>query len=451
VKSLLERRFQSRFYVPLVLAIWIFMPEIRRIVDWRSSFHALTLLSIVPLLSLLPGIFLLPAAWAKLSFGFRRVAAVWLIAFGYALAVAILNHSLLSALYSAAQFGMPILFGVLLIGSNARDASTLYQRLANSLLVMMTISALYGIFQYVAPPAWDVYWAQQADVEASQGETVAFGFRIFGTLNSTGPFSSTLLLTLLLNLPRLDVRRWYVSAAFVPLLIALALTSVRSCWIGLAVGLVVYGIFAAGRLRAASAFTLLIIAFVGISAVISYTVPSAEVAFTTLNARINSLSELQYDHSADVRKQETAEALSDSLEQPLGLGLGTVGTSAKLSTTGSTISLDNGFLARLVEMGFAGFALYAIAIIMAIAVAFKAHGVSKRAGNLFDADACAAVIAVQFVLLSLEAASDAHLGFSGMIFWAIVALSSGLLSDKVGYVRAAFSYPPLTRTSAVSP
>jgi len=405
------------------------MPEIRRIIDWRSSFHALSVLSVVPLASLLPSLLLLPQDWSKVGSVYARITAGWLLAFGYALIISLANHGLLSPIYATILFCLPIAFGLTISSVKDPDITRMYCRLSDSLLLLMTVSAVYGLYQYVSPPPWDVYWAQQADVEGSQGATVAFGFRIFGTLNSTGPFAAALIMTMLFNLPRLSLRRWYAIAAYVPMSLALALTSVRSCWIGLAIGVVLYVAFAANRKVILSSIVAIAVVIAISTALISATVKDAAIALNTINARITSFSSLDYDNSTDVRKAETAEAYSQSLEQPLGLGLGTVGTATKLSS-GSTISLDNGYLARLVEMGFFGFAVYLICLTMGVVYAFKAYRLARHTQQFQVVDILAVTLCAQIVLLSLEAASDSHLGFSGMFFWAALAITSRFLDQQ---------------------
>jgi O-antigen ligase len=342
--------------------------------------------------------------------------------------IALANHELFSAFYGATLFCLPIAFGVIVAASRGRGVMEQFVRFSDWLLILMTISALYGIYQYVAPPPWDTYWAQQADIEGSQGETVAFGFRIFGTLNSTGPFATALILAVVVNLSRLSLRRWYACVALIPIFIALALTAVRICWIALPIGIVCYLVLASSRKTALTSLAVLVLSVTAVTYAISILVPDASNSLSTLSSRANSLSELGYDHSTDVRKAETAEAYSESLEQPLGLGLGSVGTATKLST-GSTISLDNGFLARLVEMGFFGFALYIGGLLVALAYGFRGYTMSRQRKDGPATDLFAVNLSLQLVLLVLEAASDAHLGFSGMMFWAMVAVSSIYLME----------------------
>ena len=407
-----------------VLALWVFLPEVRRYVDWRSTFHALSLLSVVPLLALVPGLALLVRDWRSEGPGFRRSAMLWGIAFGYAFVVSVMLRSYIPALFSVMQFCLPVAFGAIVNARRSWLVTNAFNCVADSLLVIMALSAIYGIYQFVAPPPWDSYWAQQANIENSQGATVAFGFRIFGTLNSTGPFAFMLSIALILNLPRVSLRRWYVCLAFVPIVIALALTSTRAAWIGLLIGSSCYLLLAIHRTRIVQAIALIAFALLGSVWLISSNVREASSTISSLSDRFSTLSALDEDKSASERKSETAEALSESFDQPLGLGLGVLGTAAKLGTEGNTVVLDNGYLARLVELGFPGFLFFGISVATALIFSLKAHGIARRTKDAAAIDIIASLIGIQITFLFFQIATDTYVSVTGMCFWASVALAS---------------------------
>jgi hypothetical protein len=141
-----------------------------------------------------------------------------------------------------------------------------------------------------------------------------------------------------------------------------------------------------------------------------------------LVSRLNTLSDVDSDASADDRRRETSEAMHESLAEPLGQGLGTVGTSTKLGG-GGQITLDNGYLSRFVEMGVAGFAAYLIALAAGIWFALRALSLALAQKNAGLAQIAATAIAVQIAMLGLDLSVDAHAALPGLVFWVLLGLT----------------------------
>src|ERR1039458_393789 len=102
-------------YFLISMSLWCFMPEIRRLIDWRSgAFASIQILSLVPLLSVLPLLFfcLKKDRLARLSPTLRFFAIAWLIAFTYAMVVGVLGGAVAAAVYSYASFVIPVIGGV---------------------------------------------------------------------------------------------------------------------------------------------------------------------------------------------------------------------------------------------------------------------------------------------------------------------------------------------------
>ncbi len=453
---LLRRFFTWRWYVPLVLATWVLAPEVRRLYDWRTTFHQLSPISLLPLATLLPGLFLLPSQWSRMGVAGRRVARLWAFAFGYAYLIAFLTSSPISATYALALFIGPLLFYALLAaGSTGERITETYERISKVLLWLAVISGSYGIWQYVSPPPWDAYWAQQANIEGSQGITESFGFRIFGTLNSTGPFAGFLIFVILINLPRLRLSRWRTLVGLVPPIIALALTTVRAGWVAVALGVVLYLLLSPQRRVAFVSLGAIACLFTLVGAGLLATVSFTGAAKTTnsLTARLSTFTDLGNDRSVQVRTQVSADTVASGIHEPLGQGLGVVGTSTKLSG-GDATSLDNGYLARFLEMGVAGMIVYLIALVLGLTASFASYRAYLRGGDVEAASIAAVAVIIQLVLLVLEVASDSHNGFAGMFFWLSVFLASAYhapsgmrVAPSDSRVGSALPLPPGVRTS----
>jgi O-antigen ligase len=135
----------------------------------------------------------------------------------------------------------------------------------------------------------------------------------------------------------------------------------------------------------------------------------------SLVQRIATFGNLQSDDSYADRQLQTRTAFSTALREPIGYGLGTVGTATKLGGRGNSTVLDNGYLARFVEMGFVGSIFYLVAIVAGLAMSLSAWSASRRdpeAGSLL-----AACFAVQLATAALDISSDFHSALSGMLFW----------------------------------
>jgi len=404
-----------RWYFAFALAAFVFSPEIRRVVDWQTSFHKLSLFSVVPLATMLPGAFLLFFAWKRLGSLYRLVSKIWLGAFGVALVLGAVAGSPASAGYDMLLFATPALFAVFLASSD-EDPAASFARIAGTMLCFGVVSSLYAIYQYVSPPPWDVYWVVNSGL-VSTGIPEPFGLRVFGTLNAYATFAHYIALTMIVNLPRMRPRNWPTVAAYVPCAIALLLTSDRTAWLAFAAGLLVYLIAAPSRRRAFGALLLAATLCAGVSGALLLSLKGSDDVATLVGSRFASLGAIGDDNSFADRQVQTAHALHEGVEEPLGQGLGDVGTAAVAGSTGSTNTLDNGYLARFVELGVAGCAAYLLALGIALAGVAGAYRASLREGDAAVSSVLAAALAVQVMMLGMDLSTDTHNGLLGVFFW----------------------------------
>lgn len=377
-------------------------------------------------MSLLPAGLVLVSSWRRVGAAYRNVSRLWFIAFAYAYLIAFLSGSAFSSLYAVAIFMVPFLIGIVLAASPDEDIVAVYERNAQSILWLAVITGIYGIYQYISPPPWDVYWAQQANVESGQGVTAAFNFRIFGTLTSTGPLSNFLDFAIMLNVPRLRPSRWWIGLMLVPPVIALVLTEVRAEWLALGLGIFVFSILSPRRTSILVTLGGVALAFVLIGSVL-LTIVSSEGANTTvynLTKRISTFGAIGNDASAMSRQDQTDEAVSEGMSEPLGQGLGASGGSTKLAGAAGA-AIDNGFAARFFEMGFIGFILYELALLTGMFMSFRKYRQFIRGGNLAAANYVAMAVAAQVVLFITEIDADHHSAFAGLFFWFALYMASG--------------------------
>lgn len=413
--------------ISVVLIAWAVMPGIRRLFDWRAGgFASMSVLSIVPLIALLPAVFALTYG-RKLRFVDRRlVSCAWLWAggFGFAFVVALANGgSPLAASYALAQFVLPMAFG-LWAATLDLPAEVLYERIADGLLWLSTPLCLYAVLQFVSPPPWDISWMLHANI-VSIGLPYPYQLRPFSTLNGPGVFADFLDITIAINLPRLITSRSALRIAqFTLCIAALALTMVRTGWLGFAVAVLTYIVLTPHRVRNLAMFGAVSVLGAVIIGNASVLLGSAQ-AGSDITSRFSTLSDLNNDYSFIDRQRYFEGLLVDAASQPLGQGLGVIGTAAKLGDSGKVRDFDNGFVARFTEMGYFGMTCYLLALAGMLVLAFNTWRRYAARGLPRLTAIAAAVVAVQAMLFVLDVSADHHDALAGIAFWLTVAIVRG--------------------------
>ena len=413
--------------IALVLGAWALMPGVRRLFDWRAGgFASVSVLSIVPLVALVPAALALTYG-GRLRYVDRRLALcawLWTGGFGFAFVVALANGgSPFAATYALGQFMLPMAFG-LWVATLDVPAGVLYERIANVLLWLSTPLCLYAALQFAAPPPWDVSWMRHANI-VSIGPPLPYQLRPFSTLNGPGVFADFLDITLAINLPRLIASRSPLRIAqFSLCLAALALTMVRTGWLGFAVAIVAYLALTPHRTRNLAVFG-------GVAVVVAVVILNASLLLggaqtgDDITARFSTLGNLNDDYSFVDRQRYFEGLLTSALGQPLGAGLGVIGTAAKLGAGGTVKDFDNGFVARFTEMGYFGMACYMATLGWMIALALGTWRRYAARGLPQLTAIAAAVVAVQVMLFVLDISSDHHNALAGIAFWLTMALVLG--------------------------
>ena len=418
--------FFRRWYVTIVFALWVFAPELRRVVDWQVGFSSLPIINLIPLIALVPGFFIARKHWGTVGKLYRSIFVLWSFGFMYAFLISIVTGNIFAGIYDVVGFVLPAAFGFLLAAQGDRSFKESYERTAQSLIWIAGAASVYGIYQYIAPPAWDVFWVQNANLQ-SIGDPVPFGLRIFGPLNAPGPFADFLTLAILANLPRLQLRRALTLVLTSVSIIALLLTLVRTDWIGLVIAAALYFVVTPKRASPAKAFVAIAAVFAVVSALLIGKVSGSQDGVESVTSRLTSFGSLQTDSSYQQRTIETRNAFAIAAAEPLGQGAGTLGTAAKLSSNDGTNTLDNGYLSRFFEMGYMGFGAFLLAVTFGIVGVFQAY---TRGRDPELKVLVAFAVSVQVCLLWFEVSGDHHGGISGLFFWYSVFIGSRMLSES---------------------
>ncbi|HSS05084.1 MAG TPA: O-antigen ligase family protein [Solirubrobacterales bacterium] len=295
-----------------------------------------------------------------------------------------------------------------------REGGTL--SLVKVLAIGLPPIAVYGVLQYLIPlTSWDSNWVETVDL-ASIGAPQEGHIRIFATLNSPGTLGLVLAVAIVLGLG-LRRRGSITLLATLPLIAALALTFVRSAWLALVLGVIVY----AASVRGRTAGKLVAVIAICLAALI--VAGGSNPTTRAFTQRITSFGDLGQDESAQDRLKFTQELLPTATSRPIGAGVGQAGLAARLEEGNGQDSLtttDNGYLALLYQVGPFGFLLVAIAMGMSAVAAVRALGDSEDEASRMEN---ASILAALVVLLVAQAGGDMLYGISGAIFWYLAGVA----------------------------
>jgi hypothetical protein len=255
----------------------------------------------------------------------------------------------------------------------------------------MLLLGLYGIAQFFLAPPWDVFWMVHSEMN-SIGRPEAMQIRVFGTLDSPGPYAIVMLTGVILLLVSFSPTSLL---AAVPGYTSFLLSMVRGAWLGWIVALGVLIVRLTGRLR-----TRLIV----FAAVIAVLVVPIFMMSGTLGemagSRLATLTNIQQDGSYQARTNLYQETLLVALMSPVGHGLG-------------SRNVDSGVVTVLWQLGWPGTALYSLGLFLMFKQAFRGRG-------RFAVAATAVAVSLLFQML----ASNQLAQISGIIFWSMLSLAA---------------------------
>ena len=402
--------FNSRWLAPFVLAVWALEPEIRRIVDYDfQSYTSVTILSVTPMLCTIPLIIPIVRRWSKLTPELRLPTILFAIAFAYAAIIGIVKNGL-TAIYDLAQTILPMLFLFYLVlrKLDIKERS----KWLSEMVVIGVLVAIYGWVQFVTAPPWDMFWLTRSGM-TSMGTPQPLMFRMFSTLNSTGPAAGFLATTAALALTD---RRWRGTPGWLGVALmgtAVAITEVRAVWLTLIITIVGYVALGSKKARwqALVGVGVTVLLFV----IIIPRMPGGDVVVQ----RTQTLNNLGQDKSANARQSLVTSLLPTLLSDPMGQGFGGTGVGSKLQGETVNGSLDNGYLTLLETYGVIGFPVYIAAfLLLAIAVS-KMKSVPGNTSPV--AISLATLVATIVALMGY----DVLTGVSAVWIWFVIGIPLG--------------------------
>jgi hypothetical protein len=392
-------------YSSFCLWIWFLSPFVRRVFDYRHGWNATNPALLAPPLVAALSIFTLMRHARELR---GRLFAPYLLilgALGYGYSVGLINAGLIPATYALLTWVAPLMFGVHLALS-WRHYVEMTAAIRKTFAVALPILALYGIYQFVRLPAWDAQWMINADMK-SIGTPLPFLVRVFGTLNTPGPYAAFLLAGMLMMLTGKGFVRFPgIAVAFVALLLA----RTRAVWIAFLIGLLMQQL---SQPLVRLPRRLLTLVIVSVLAAPLTQIPSFR---STIVKRLSTLQNVSTDNSFIKRVAFSQENAGEIVETAEGNGLGTTGGAIKLANAQVGIrSLDNGFLELFYLFGWPGGTMFLLGI---AALLYQSFLFAEARRDPF----ASAVRATAIALVSILPIGDVFTGSTGTLLWGMMGL-----------------------------
>lgn len=390
------------------IVLFAFAPFIRRIVDNGAGYDEMGLMLLGPLLALVVPVVELRHVLNRRAAIDSRMGPLLLAGacIVYAGVLSVLQGKFNDAASGLIKWLTPILYAAVLVLRADRDE--ILDAAVRTLFVVLPLTGLYGILQYVDPQAWDRYWMEMAPI-LSIGQPVPYGVRVFSTMNSPASFASFTAAGLLLVA---FLRSGWVSLLVAaPSSLALLLSLYRTAWLSMALALVFCLLFARTRLKA----QMIAIALVVAGAVAVTIPPFSDV----IGDRLATLGQGSQDGSFQERLTQymTLWMLPDSSLVGNGFTVTDVGSAGQMP-------IDGMIIACWLMMGIVGGILclcgFGWAISSAVIQAFTER---SRQAVLVGAMAMGSLL--QIPLANISAAE------AGFLFWSfVVLLPAGSRSHK---------------------
>jgi hypothetical protein len=392
-------------YSSFSLWLWFVTPFVRRMLDYRHGWNPTNpVLLAPPLVAAIS--FLTLWRHARELRGRMFVPFLLIIgALGYGYSVGAIVAGFIPATYALLTWLAPIMFGIHLALS-WRHYAALSASIRRTFAVALPLLALYGVYQFVRIPKWDAAWMINASM-LSIGSPLPFLVRVFGTLNTPGPFAAFLLVGILLVLTGKGMKRFPGIALA---LVALLLTRTRASWVAFVIGIVVMQL-SQPVIRLPRRMIALIVV-----AALALPLTSMPKFRSTILTRMSTLKDISTDNSFVKRVAFSEAAAAGIVETALGNGLGTTGGAIKLETRSVGIrSLDNGFLELFYVFGWPGGTMFLLGV---GALFFQSMRFAEARRDPF----AGALRATAIAIIAIMPIGDIFSGSTGTLLWSVLGL-----------------------------
>jgi hypothetical protein len=395
----------------LAFVCWLMFlsPEVRRLADYfNGAFSQASPIIVAPLMvAALSGLGVLRFHRVLAQ---RRAMPLMLAISGvlYGFAVGVVRAGPLPATFAMTQWLLPPLVGFHLL-IHWRHYGEFRRVLMKTFKYGALLMGVYGVIEFVVMPPWDAFWLISSQM-LSEGDPVPFGIRVASTMNSSGPYAVAAMVCLLFLMA--DSGRIRAIAACA-VLFSLLLTSVRTAWGGLIIGLMfpLYGLSLRMRMRLVGSAVAL--------AVLTLPLMSIDKIANPVLKRFQSIGDLSHDNSFADRSAFYANFLDTALTDIAGQGLGSTGAATKLDSgpKASQMSVfDSGLMEIPFVLGWPGSLLFSGGVIWLVARAFVC------ACRIRKDRMAASGVGIGIGLLAMLLSANMLTGLSGIFFYISVML-----------------------------
>lgn len=383
-------------YVDFVLWVSFFAPLVRRFIDYKIGFTNPS-----PIL-LTPYVVMLPTAYSVVRYLPRLKNPIFLpftLAFSglaYGVCIGLINSSIKEVTISSLEWIPPVTLGWYL-STQWKHYPIYAQHFTRIFLWCVLITGIYGIYQYLFAPAWDVFWL---DKMINELNIVTFGnpepreIRVWSTMHGPLVFAACLSAGILLLVSQ---RNMLAVVGTIVGLLCLLLTQVRTAWIGLILGLAILMI----SMKQSLQIRLFLILMIIIASVISLS--SLDLFSDVIGTRVSTLSLGTEDYSAGERISMYRNTLSNAMKYLIGTGL--------TKDSGS----DSGLLDIMIRLGWIGGIPYACGLLF-LAMNPMKHTKSRSDNFAKAAHAIAICLAFQLPLGAVM------IQVQGAILWSFLGM-----------------------------
>ena len=397
-------RADSALFGEFVTWLFFLTPLIRRIVDYETGARE-TVIIATPFLVLFIPLLLVLGQWRKVV---NRECSPFCYAIAsilYGAFVACAHAQFSSAATGLLMWIAPITFALYLLIERDRIFAT-YEGIERAMLGGTFVAGIYGLFQYLAVPAWDAAWMRSVDM-VTIGKPEPMEVRVFSTLNSPQILGAFLMVGILLAYRLPSKWKYLILPAGIT---SLALSFARSAWVGLVAGLIFLAFRASPREKVRTIFAT-------IGCAILILVASNVPEFSeTLSARFSTFADLKHDESA-LDRRETYRQVTEMLQHsPTGIGLGVDNGTVDAQN-------DSSVVAVLLSLGLPGSFVFAAALgVCAFTLLFTKA--AREFPQLLGLQCCFTGLAFESPL------NNVVNGQTGFLLWSLIGLSYGILLKR---------------------
>ena len=392
-------------YISFTWWMWFLTPFLARVADLRSGWdpNRFMLISqyLVTLLTLHTALKCLPRSLREGGLPF----VLAFVAIFYGFLIGLIKTTPFTAARGLLDWLTPISFAFYLF-INWRDYPQYRQNIQRTFLWGALIMGIYGIYQYLVAPQWDIFWLESAKLN-SMGDPEPLGLRVWSTMASPAPFATVMMagLVLIFNNDNKDFFRLPATAAGY---IAFLLTTVRTLWGGWFVAVVSFFGSLKSQLQIRLIITFLVMALCVLPLM------TIEEISKPIFDRFETFGNLEKDDSAQVRQKIYEEGLNKALTDPLGNG---IGNTFIVNEKGELVPLvvDSGFLDTFFTLGWFGVIFYLGGLLLLI---YKIFQFTEVRTDAFMAASRGISTGMVFTLLG----SSGMLGVAGMVMWGFFAM-----------------------------